>query len=72
MAISGTTGWSWATSYLPYIEEDTLHSQIKFKYPAQMHVPKPNFVAGGTKDSRVALPVGSKGLRIDRLLQRNH
>jgi prepilin-type N-terminal cleavage/methylation domain-containing protein/prepilin-type processing-associated H-X9-DG protein len=62
--VSGTTGWSWTTFILPYIEEESLHSQIIFKYPAQMHVPKSNFVAGGTKITGLLCPSDIKGYEL--------
>jgi prepilin-type processing-associated H-X9-DG protein len=62
--ISGTTGWSWGAWILPDIEEGTLYSQITFKYPAQMHVPRPNFVAGGTKVAGFLCPSDQKGYEL--------
>ena len=62
--VSGTTGWSWATYILPYIEEETLYSRINFKYPAQMHVPKANFVAAGTRINSFLCPSDVKGFEL--------
>ena len=64
MLHSGTTGWSWGTFILPYIEEDTLYSQLIFKPPAQMHVPKSNFVVGGTKVDIFLCPSDVKGFEL--------
>ena len=63
-SLSGTTGWSWATYILPYIEENTVFSQITFKYPAQMHVPKANFTAAGTRINAFLCPSDKKGFEL--------
>jgi prepilin-type N-terminal cleavage/methylation domain-containing protein/prepilin-type processing-associated H-X9-DG protein len=65
-SISGTTGWSWGTWILPYIEEGVTYSQINFKYPAQMHVPAQNFKAGGTKVATFLCPSDRKGFELTR------
>jgi prepilin-type N-terminal cleavage/methylation domain-containing protein/prepilin-type processing-associated H-X9-DG protein len=59
-----TTGWGWATWILPYIEEDALYGQINTKYPAQMHTPKANFVAAGTRINGYLCPSDIKGFEL--------
>lgn len=62
--ISGTTGWSWGAFILAHIEEDAVHDTIDFKHPAQMHVPKLNFVAAGTKIQTFLCPSDIKGFEL--------
>ncbi|MEX2170101.1 MAG: DUF1559 domain-containing protein [Pirellulales bacterium] len=64
MLHSGTTGFGWAAYILPYLEEDTLYNQIIFKPPAQMHVPKSNFAAGGTRIESFLCPSDVKGYEL--------
>ena len=60
----GITGWGWGTWILPYIEEEGIYSQITFKPPAQMHTPKPNFVAAGMKVATYLCPSDIKGYEL--------
>ena len=63
-AAFGITGFGWATYILPYIEEDSLYGGMKFKHPAQMHVPLSNFRAGGTRIDTYLCPSDQKGFEL--------